>query len=81
MIGVLEWSEYCVKKEDHVNKAPLGIDKNTPFLPLFLSVYGSTGLTALLSMKTIDECNLPSEGKPKTMIVSSAAGSTGSFVV
>jgi NADPH-dependent curcumin reductase CurA len=46
-----------------------------------LSVFGVTGLTAVLSLKTIDEASLPTPESPKTLVVSSAAGSTGSLVL
>jgi NADPH-dependent curcumin reductase CurA len=39
-------------------------------------VYGVTGLTALLALKTVQERN-----RTGTLIVSSAAGSTGSYAV
>ena len=38
-------------------------------------------MTAILSLKTIDEGNTPKNGRPKTLLVSSAAGATGSIVV
>lgn len=59
----------------------MGINKESPHLPLFLSIYGGPGLTAILSLKTIDEQNFPKNGQQKTLVVSSAAGSTGSLVV
>lgn len=80
-MGILEWSEFCIRNENKVTRGPDFMDKNSLELPLLLSVYGGTGLTAVLSLKTIDEQNIPREGKKKTLVVSSAAGSTGSYII
>lgn len=49
-----------------------------PNIPLLLSIYGVTGLTALNAMKLIPEDHRPPK---KTFCVSSAAGSTGSIAL
>jgi len=64
--------------------------KHDPNLPLFLSVYilivikfsyGVTGITALKGLHQIPKENLPTKESKKTLVVSSAAGSTGSFAL
>jgi len=43
--------------------------------------YGVTGITALKGMHQIPKENLPTKENRKTLVVSSAAGSTGSFAL
>ena len=43
--------------------------------------YGVTGITALKGMHSIPTENLPPKDCRKTLVVSSAAGSTGSFAL
>lgn len=81
VFGVLRWAEYCIIKAKTVYKAPMGVDLTFPFMPQLLSVFGVTGVTAVLAFRSIEEKDLPTPEKPKTLVVSSAAGSTGASVV
>eukprot|EP00331_Platyophrya_macrostoma_P006612 CAMPEP_0176420354 /NCGR_PEP_ID=MMETSP0127-20121128/8561_1 /TAXON_ID=938130 /ORGANISM="Platyophrya macrostoma, Strain WH" /LENGTH=341 /DNA_ID=CAMNT_0017800943 /DNA_START=114 /DNA_END=1139 /DNA_ORIENTATION=+ len=71
--GILGWQEYIIvePKKAKLNHIPL----DSPFPSYYLSLMGVNGLTAYFGLKEI--------GKPKkgdTVIVSSAAGATGSIV-
>ncbi|CAD8081100.1 unnamed protein product [Paramecium primaurelia] len=80
VFGVLECAQYCVRKVNKLFKVPSFVEIGDPIIPLTLSIYGVTGLTALNAMKQIPEQNRPIKEKNKTLCVSSAAGSTGSVV-
>ncbi|CAK84557.1 unnamed protein product (macronuclear) [Paramecium tetraurelia] len=81
VLGALDCADYCVRNANTIFKLPAVKSKHDPNLPLFLSVYGVTGITALKGLHQIPKENLPTKESKKTLVVSSAAGSTGSFAL
>lgn len=77
VFGVLECATLCKRHTKPLFKVPL-FEIGDPNIPLLLSIYGVTGLTALNAMKLIPEDHKPPK---KTFCVSSAAGSTGSIAL
>jgi NADPH-dependent curcumin reductase CurA len=70
----------CKRETKPLFKVPL-FEIGDPNIPLLLSIYGVTGLTALNGMKLIPEDHRPTKENPKVFCVSSAAGSTGSIAL
>lgn len=70
--GLLGWQDYCVVNTNGPSK-PIAIPEGTP--PNYpLSIFGGTSLTAYFGMLDIGQIK---EGE--TIVVSAAAGATGSF--
>ncbi|CAD8125145.1 unnamed protein product [Paramecium sonneborni] len=76
----IECANLCRRYTKSLFKVPL-FQVGDPNIPLLLSVYGVTGLTALNGMKLIPEDHIPTYKIQKTFCVSSAAGSTGSIAL
>lgn len=71
--GILGWQEYIIvePKKAKLNHIPI----DAPFPSYYLSVLGVNGLTAYFGLKEVGQ---PKAGE--TVVVSSAAGATGSLV-
>ncbi|CAD8201240.1 unnamed protein product [Paramecium pentaurelia] len=80
VFGVLECANLCKRPTKPLFKVPL-FELGDPNIPLLLSIYGVTGLTALNGMKLIPQDHIPTSERQKTFCVSSAAGSTGSIAL
>ena len=51
IVGPLDLGEYCVRDDKLVYIIPGGYSEDEPTLPLYLSVFGVTGLTAVFGLR------------------------------